>query len=298
MATQASTRRVTPVLEPREGRHGHHRSAARDRHECGRHDGAYSLLRAPSLRAARDHGLGTDQTGVLGESRRGHREDAIRPLLHQEHVALVRCPYSRRYREDCAIRARFALMSMTVAEIALWTSLFAIAYTYALYPCILFAAYALAQMRSDLRYLTARRDRRCRRVSSEAVPPVSFVIPVFNEAPHLKAKLENLRALDYPKDKLQVIFVCDGSTDGSDDILLKFDDANVRVVCLPDHRGKANALNVGVRYAAFDIVVFSDAATLFTNDAVGQLVRHFVDPRVGVVCGAVNFRGGAESAST
>jgi cellulose synthase/poly-beta-1,6-N-acetylglucosamine synthase-like glycosyltransferase len=183
---------------------------------------------------------------------------------------------------------------MVAAELTLWASLFAIVYTYALYPCVLFVAYAVSQARTDFRYLVSRGDRRRRALPREDLPGVTLVIPVFNEACHLAAKVQNVRELDYPRDRLQIIFVSDGSTDRSDDLLLKVDDANVDVFCLAEHRGKANALNVGVRHARHGIIIFSDAATLFMTDAVRQLVRHFADPAVGVVCGALKFRGGRD----
>jgi cellulose synthase/poly-beta-1,6-N-acetylglucosamine synthase-like glycosyltransferase len=183
---------------------------------------------------------------------------------------------------------------MTIAEGILWGSVGLITYTYVIYPVILFAAYAVVQTRRDLRYVTRRENRRCpTRVGSD-LPAVSLVIPVYNELAVLPKKLQNVRELDYSSGRLQVIFVSDGSTDGSDAYLLKVDDANIDVVLLAEHMGKAGALNAGLRRARHDVVIFSDASTLFMADAVRRLVRHFVDPTVGVVCGALKFLGNAE----
>ena len=67
---------------------------------------------------------------------------------------------------------------------------------------------------------------------------------------------------------------------------------------MPARGGKSSALNQAVPRARHDILVFSDAATLFAPDAVSKLVRHFADPRVGVVCGALQFQASAESRQT
>lgn len=183
---------------------------------------------------------------------------------------------------------------MSAAEAVLWSSGFLVAYTYLLYPALLFLAYAAAQARHDFRYLVRRRDRRRPPLATEALPPVTLVVPAFNEREHLAAKLENLRDLDYPRDRLQVVFVSDGSTDGTDEVLRQVNDPNIDVVCLPARGGKARALNVGVARARADILVFSDASTLFMRDALRRLVRHFADPAVGVVCGALTFHGGGD----
>jgi cellulose synthase/poly-beta-1,6-N-acetylglucosamine synthase-like glycosyltransferase len=183
---------------------------------------------------------------------------------------------------------------MRLAEAVLWTSALVIAYTYLLYPGLLFLVYAAAQVRADFRYLVRRRDRRRPPLATEALPPVALVVPAFNEREHLAAKLENLRALDYPADRLQIVFVSDGSTDGTDDVLRRVEDPRLEVVSLPVRGGKARALNAGVARARADILVFSDASTLFMRDALRRLVRHFADPTVGVVCGALTFRGGGD----
>jgi len=183
-------------------------------------------------------------------------------------------------------------------ELVFWGCLFLVAYTYLLYPLVLLLAYGLEQLRRDLGYLGGRRDRRCSALKPEELPAVSVVIPAYNEEAHLAAKLANLRELNYPAGKLEVIFVSDGSTDRTNAILRGLDDARVQTLILPARQGKPNALNHGVARATNDILVFSDAATLFEPDSLKQLVRHFADPTVGVVCGTLRFRGTAESRQT
>jgi cellulose synthase/poly-beta-1,6-N-acetylglucosamine synthase-like glycosyltransferase len=178
-----------------------------------------------------------------------------------------------------------------IATVAFWACLILVAYTYALYPCILFAAYAVAQARTDLRYLTGQRNRRRQRLEADELPRVTVIIPAYNEEEHIVAKIANVQELDYPTELLQVIFVSDGSTDTTNERLAALEDSHVEVLIRPQRAGKAAALNYAVAHARHEIFVFSDASTLFAPDAIRLLVRHFADPTVGVVCGALRFRG-------
>jgi cellulose synthase/poly-beta-1,6-N-acetylglucosamine synthase-like glycosyltransferase len=185
-----------------------------------------------------------------------------------------------------------------LAEWVFWACLFLVAHTYVLYPAFLFAACAVVQMHRDWRYLGSRRDRRSPVPASDALPAVTLIISAYNEQAHLPEKVGNIRASDYPRDRLEVLFVSDGSTDGTNAILQAVEDANIRTVFLSRRGGKSNALNHAVEQAKHEILVFSDAATLFDVSAVQKLVRHFADPRVGVVCGALRFHGSTESQQT
>jgi cellulose synthase/poly-beta-1,6-N-acetylglucosamine synthase-like glycosyltransferase len=179
-----------------------------------------------------------------------------------------------------------------------WISLFLIIYSYFLYPLVLFVIYSLEQIRRDLNYLPSRRDRRVAEPGVSQIPGVTFVIAAHNEGKHIREKLANLRELEYPRERLQIIIVSDGSTDGTNELLSGAADDQIEVILLPSRGGKANALNTGVAQAKHDILVFSDAATLFASDALIKLVRHFSNPTIGVVCGFLRFRSSAESQQT
>ncbi|HSE05569.1 MAG TPA: glycosyltransferase family 2 protein [Methylomirabilota bacterium] len=187
---------------------------------------------------------------------------------------------------------------MVVAVCSFWACLLLIAHTYVLYPAFLFVAGVVAQARRDWRYLAGRQERRAPALAADSLPGVSILIPAYNEEAHLPAKLVNLQALEYPRDRLEVIFVSDGSTDGTNEILHGLDQPQVRTLVLPARGGKATALNHAVEQAKHEILVFSDAATEFAPDAVQRLARHFRDPGVGAVCGALRFRASAESRHT
>jgi cellulose synthase/poly-beta-1,6-N-acetylglucosamine synthase-like glycosyltransferase len=185
---------------------------------------------------------------------------------------------------------------MILAEIVFWLAAFLIAYTYLLYPLLLFILYAAVQVRRDLASLRSGRDRPSG--AAAELPSVALIVPAHNEETHLRRKLLNVAALDYPRDRLDVVFVSDGSTDGTNAILADAERGGARVILLEPRRGKFSALNAGVDQARGDILVFSDAATEFAPDALRNLVRHFADRTIGVVCGALRFRASAESAQT
>src|SRR5438876_11143542 len=107
---------------------------------------------------------------------------------------------------------------MTAIEVLFWVCLLLLAHTYVLYPIFLFFASALVQVGRDWRYLRSRPDRRRSLPAIQDLPAVTLIIPAHNEEEHLPAKLVNVGRLDYPRDRLQTIFVSDGSTDRTNGI--------------------------------------------------------------------------------
>jgi len=172
---------------------------------------------------------------------------------------------------------------MKAAAYIFWISLFLVLYTYLFYPVILFCAYTAVQLKRDIDYLTGRRNRRARGQDDDDLLPVTMIVPVYNEEEHLEEKIANVRQTDYPGNKLQVIFVSDGSTDRSNSILETLSEPNVKVI-YKTRGGKPTALNVGVEQATNPILIMSDGSTLFEPDAIRMLVRHFDKPEVGAVC--------------
>jgi cellulose synthase/poly-beta-1,6-N-acetylglucosamine synthase-like glycosyltransferase len=173
-----------------------------------------------------------------------------------------------------------------------------VVYSYFIYPIVLFFIYSTEQIRRDLAYLPSRKDRRIAQLGPGEFPRVSFVIAAYNEEKRLPDKLKNIRQLEYPRDRLEVILVSDGSTDATNRLLTDAADDQIKAVLLPARGGKSNAVSVGVSHAKHQILVFSDAATLFAPDAITKLVRHFSVPKIGVVCGLLRFQASAESQQT
>jgi len=188
-------------------------------------------------------------------------------------------------------------MTHPIIQSIFWGSAFLVGYTYFFYPIVLFGLYSARQILRDFRYLLFRQDGRAQQRDFD-LPGISLVIAAYNEERHLPAKIENLQTLDYPQDKLEVIFVSDGSTDRTNEILNDAASPKIRSIILAERKGKPNALNHGVAEARHEVLVLSDAATLFDVDALKTMVRHFSDPKVGVVCGSLRFIGTAESNET
>lgn len=122
-----------------------------------------------------------------------------------------------------------------------------------------------------------------------AAPSVSIVISAYNEASSIGAKLDNILSLEYPRDRLEVIIASDGSTDGTDAIVEQYQEYGVKLLSRP-RVGKAAALNTAVNAASGEILVFSDANSIYKTDAIEQLVRPFGDPQVGGVAGNQIYR--------
>jgi poly-beta-1,6-N-acetyl-D-glucosamine synthase len=115
-------------------------------------------------------------------------------------------------------------------------------------------------------------------------PNVSIIIAVRNEEANLPAKLENLRLLRYPKDRLQIVIASDGSTDRTASIL-RDQASSIDPVILDESNGKAFALNEAVKQATGEILVFLDARQSIEPNAVAELVSCFADPDIGAVSG-------------
>jgi cellulose synthase/poly-beta-1,6-N-acetylglucosamine synthase-like glycosyltransferase len=167
-----------------------------------------------------------------------------------------------------------------MAKSLFWLSIIAIVYTYAGYPAVV--------------WLLARVSRR--RVSrAEITPRVSVVIACHNEAKNIEARIENLLALDYPEELLEVIVVSDGSSDLTAEAARRARSGRVRVFSYEDRMGKAIALNVGVEIASGEIIVFADARQRFDRLALREIVANFNDETVGAVSGEliVNASGSA-----
>jgi GT2 family glycosyltransferase len=150
-----------------------------------------------------------------------------------------------------------------------WAALATLAYTYVVFPLLVL-----------LRALVWPRPH----VVADVMPSVSVVIAAHNEAATIGHKTSNLLALDYDRSRLEVIVASDGSTDGTEEVVQGYADQGVRLLALP-RRGKAAALNAAVDAARGDVVVFSDANSMYAPNALRALVRPFADPAVGGVAG-------------
>ena len=152
-----------------------------------------------------------------------------------------------------------------------WCSLFLIFYSYIGYYLILvvLTKFKSAQRKYDTSY----------------TPRISVIIAIHNEDKIIDRKIKNCLELNYPKDKIKFYFGSDGCTDRTNSILKRHENDVIRPYLFTERRGKACVLNELVEYAEGEILVFSDANTMYESNSIRYLVQHFVEPKIGGVCG-------------
>ncbi len=178
---------------------------------------------------------------------------------------------------------------MAVNEVVFWIAAALCVYTYFGYPLLLFVASSVVQSARDFRFLFRRATRRVGPVEDPDLPVVSVVIPAHNEEAVIQAKIENTLALDYPREKLEIIVGSDGSDDRTNEIVASFAQKGVILAPYAERRGKPSVINDTVARVGGEVVVISDATTMIEADALRKIVRHFRDPRVGAVNGELRF---------
>ncbi len=164
---------------------------------------------------------------------------------------------------------------MTAIAIAFWVAAGLLVYTHLGYPLVLWA-------------LT--RGRAVARASEPAeLPVVSLIVAARDEEASVPGWMESVLALDYPRDRLEVIVVSDGSSDGTADAARR---AGANLVLDVEPGGKVAALNAGVESARGDVLAFADANSRWSPQALRRLVARLGEGGVGYVCGQLRLRGG------
>lgn len=131
----------------------------------------------------------------------------------------------------------------------------------------------------------------------DSFPSVALIISCYNEADVIREKLQNALELGYPKDRLRIIVVSDGSDDGTDDLVREFSDDRVLLIRQEGRLGKTMGINLAMEQVPEAVTVFSDANAMYAPDAISKLVRNLADPKVGYVVGAALYTDGDEGAS-
>jgi cellulose synthase/poly-beta-1,6-N-acetylglucosamine synthase-like glycosyltransferase len=165
-------------------------------------------------------------------------------------------------------------MLILMAQVMFFGSIAGIIYVYVGYPLLILLISKL----------------RPRPVSKSPITPsVTILIAAYNEADCIAATIENKLALDYPKDKIEIIVISDGSTDGTDEIVRRYESAGVKLIRQDPRAGKTSALNLAVPHAKGEIIAFSDANSSYAPDALRFLAENFNDPEVGYVTGKMVY---------
>ncbi len=115
------------------------------------------------------------------------------------------------------------------------------------------------------------------------LPEVTLLVPAYNEAGYVIRKVNNTLELDYPKEKLKIIWIIDGSTDDTYNLLCRYPE--ITVMHEKERRGKIHAMNRGMKKVNSPIVVFTDANTMLNKNALREITRQFADHKTGCVTG-------------
>ena len=153
-------------------------------------------------------------------------------------------------------------------EILLWISILIIIFAYFGYPASLILIGMIKNKVVD---------------KDEIYPYVTMIVAAFNEERKVENKICNTLKIEYPKEKFQVIFVSDESTDKTDQIILKYICQGIEYLRIENRKGKENAQKEAIKYAKGDIIIFSDVATAINSNGIKNIVSNFADPSVGCV---------------
>ena len=171
---------------------------------------------------------------------------------------------------SCLERRPLASSAVVVVEVLFWLSLAALVWTHVAYPAL---AIALARLRPRL-YATG-----------DDLPTVAVIVAAHDEETVIEQRVANLLALDYPRDRLEIVVTSDASTDATEELAER---AGARVIRNP-RGGKVAAQDRAVRETESDVVAFSDANATWAPDALRRLVAPFADPAVAYVCGRLRI---------
>ncbi|HTQ65283.1 MAG TPA: glycosyltransferase family 2 protein [Puia sp.] len=114
-------------------------------------------------------------------------------------------------------------------------------------------------------------------------PEITMVVAAYNEESFIEKKIQNSLTLDYPPDKLKLIFITDGSNDNTAAIIEKY--SFIQLLHQPERKGKVAAMNRAIHFVNTNYVVFSDANTLLNKECIREMIKHYRDPQVGGVAG-------------
>jgi cellulose synthase/poly-beta-1,6-N-acetylglucosamine synthase-like glycosyltransferase len=160
------------------------------------------------------------------------------------------------------------------ALVVFWTAASLLFYVYAGYPLLLaLIGFFVRSKRPDPGHY----------------PQLSVLIAAYNEEAAIAEKIEQTLALEYPKERLEILVLSDCSTDKTDEIVKSYPDSRVRLVRMAERRGKTSAQNFGIRDARGDVVVFSDATAIYHPKALAYLAANYQDPKVGAVSGRYKY---------
>lgn len=156
-----------------------------------------------------------------------------------------------------------------------WLCLTIVFYTYIGYGIVLYLLVFVKRLATKAKPLAD--------ITDDRLPEVTLMVCAYNEEDIIAEKMDNTRRLDYPSDRLHLVWVTDGSNDNTNVLLSAYPE--VKVIYFPERRGKAAALKHGIKEIDTEIVMMTDANTMLNPEAVREVARLMQDPKVGCVSG-------------
>lgn len=156
-----------------------------------------------------------------------------------------------------------------------WLCMAIVVYTYVGYGIVLYLLVFVKRLTTKAKPLAD--------ITDDRLPEVTLMVCAYNEEDIIAEKMDNTRRLDYPNDRLHLVWVTDGSNDNTNVLLSAYPE--VKVIYFPERRGKAAALKHGIKEIDTEIVMMTDANTMLNPEAVREVARLMQDPKVGCVSG-------------
>lgn len=156
-----------------------------------------------------------------------------------------------------------------------WLCMAIVVYTYVGYGIVLYLLVFVKRLATKAKPLAD--------ITDDRLPEVTLMVCAYNEEDIIAEKMDNTRRLDYPSDRLHLVWVTDGSNDNTNVLLSAYPE--VKVIYFPERRGKAAALKHGIKEIDTEIVMMTDANTMLNPEAVKEVARLMQDPKVGCVSG-------------
>ncbi|HAH23940.1 MAG TPA: glycosyl transferase [Prolixibacteraceae bacterium] len=160
-------------------------------------------------------------------------------------------------------------------EVTFWILFLVVVYTFAGYAVLLWIILSFKKAFSGKKTATLP--------AYSTLPQVCLFVTAYNESDFVEAKVQNMLSLNYPSDKIQYLWITDGSDDGTPEKLRQY--TNMEVHHLPERNGKMHAMNRGMKFVKAPIVIFSDSNTILCEEAISIMVQTFLDPKVGCIAG-------------
>ena len=169
---------------------------------------------------------------------------------------------------NITIVCRFAGLNFFLLKVIFFLTSLSVIYIYLGYPIVLLIL-----------------SRFCRKPTEQdnILPEVNLLICAYNEEEVIEQKIKNSFALDYPEEKIKIVVASDGSTDRTNELVRTYDTEQLILMAYPERTGKMGVINATVPKLSGEIIIFSDANTMYAKDAVRKLVRNFFDSSVGAV---------------